>query len=175
MKKMLILLLTAAFALSLAACGGKDLPAQTDTPAQETTDTPAAGTDNTQIPNPFTELASKEEAETLVGFDLRTPDLSGGDAVYRVDKDGKLIELLYTSGEDELRFRKAEGTGDISGDYNDYPTVVTTEVDGSSVTMKGENETFFLAIWENDGYTYSVYTSAGVNSDTMNVLVSSVS
>ena len=110
-----------------------------------------------------------------MGFDLRTPELSGGDAVYRVNKDGKLIELLYTSGEDELRFRKAEGTGDISGDYNDYPTVVTTEVDGSSVTMKGENETFFLAIWENDGYTYSVYTSAGVNSDTMNVLVSSVS
>lgn len=67
---------------------------------------PAIGTDTQQIPNPWTDYASLDEAEAAAGFDLAIPDAVDGcsEKQFRaMDADGdKMIEVIYASGEDEI-------------------------------------------------------------------------
>ena len=73
------LLLAVLMILSLAACGSK-APAQDstkDTQQTEAEDTVIGG-ENAQIPNPWTEYASIEDAEAAVGFDVTLPELPDG-------------------------------------------------------------------------------------------------
>ena len=63
-----------------------------------------------------------------------------------------MIQAFYGEDGNDMLIRKAMGNEDVSGDYNEYAQVET--VDG--VTLKGENDVFSLAIWEKDGYTYSI-------------------
>ena len=119
MKKVFAFALTAAVLLSLAACSTAAKTDRADeTPAAEQTQT-----DNTQIPNPWTEYASLDEAENAAGFDCTIPDAIDGcsETSFRVlDSDGETrLEVIYADGETEIaRVRKAPGTEDISGDYN---------------------------------------------------------
>jgi len=69
---------------------------------------------------------------------------------------GDMAEIQYTGGSDELRYRKSQGTEDNSGDYNVYDREETAEVAGNSVTLKGGDEGFTLAIWTDGTYAYSI-------------------
>ena len=62
-----------------------------------------------------------------------------------------MIQAFYGEDGSDMLIRKAVGTKDCSGDYNVYAQEVTVD----DVTLKGENDTFSLAVWERDGYTYS--------------------
>ena len=66
------------------------------------------------------------------------------------------------------------GSEDISGDYNVYTQVKTADVNGTAVTMKGENGLVHLAIWTGGGYTYSISARAGMSEADMTALVRSV-
>lgn len=86
--------------------------------------------------------ASLDEAEAAAGFDLAIPDAVDGCSekqVRAMDADGdKMIEVIYTSGEDEIaRIRKAPGAEDISGDYNAYAEQTELTSGDAAVTMKG--------------------------------------
>ena len=85
-----------------------------------------------------------------------------------------MIQVFYGNDENEICVRKEAGSGDISGDYNQYAQAKTVEVNGSSVTMKGENGLFMVAIWESSGYTYSVTSGAGMSTAAMTALIRSV-
>lgn len=92
MKKYLALVLSACMLLAFAACARQPQP--------------AIGTDTQQIPNPWTDYASLDEAEAAAGFDLAIPDAVDGcsEKQFRaLDADGdKMIEVIYASGEDEI-------------------------------------------------------------------------
>ena len=73
--------------------------------------------------------------------------------------NNSLIHITYYDSEadgNRVVLRKAAGVDDISGDYNEYPTVSTVDYNGVNVTMRGENDTFSGAIWTVDGASYSV-------------------
>ena len=129
-----------------------------------------------QRPNPFVEYETLAQAAQAAGFELATPDtVNGSDSrVFRaIERD--LLEVICRRGEDEAaRIRKAPGGEDISGDYNVYDQVSTVDVDGLSVTMKGENNLVQLAIWTSGGYTYAVSVAGGISSSDMTALVSAV-
>ncbi len=100
MKKYLALVLSACVLLAFAACARQPQP--------------AISTDTQQIPNPWTDYASLDEAEAAAGFDLAIPDAVDGcsEKQFRaMDADGdKMIEVIYASGENEIaRIRKAPG------------------------------------------------------------------
>ena len=111
MKKVFAFVLTAAMLLSLAACSTAAKTDRTDeTPAAEQTET-----DNTQIPNPWTDHASLDEAEKAAGFDCTIPDEIDGcsEKTFRVmNADGEtMLEVIYADGETEIaRVRKAQTT-----------------------------------------------------------------
>lgn len=185
-----------ALALPLAACGSDK--AVDDTTGQE------AIMDTTQMANPFTECNTLEEAAAAAGFSIEVPDVieTYSNRTIRVmansasgSTDGNLIEVIYypasveagqatsasssenasLSESDEIRVRKMAGSGDPSGDYNEYSTS-TLDVDGTTVTLKSANGTVALITWERDGFSYSVgaYTEGGLFTDTIPYLVGAV-
>ena len=174
MKKVFAFVLTAAVLLSLAACSTAAKTDRADeTPAAEQTQT-----DNTQIPNPWTDYDSLDEAIAAAGFDCTIPDTIGGcsEKAFRVlDADGEtMLEVIYADGETEIaRVCKAPGTEDISGDYNAYDAQ-DVAVGDVTVTMKSADGLVKLAIWQDGGYTYAVSVEAGLSTDAMAELVSQI-
>lgn len=65
--------------------------------------------------------------------------------------EGSVIQAVYGTADAGMVIRK----GDISGDHTRYAQQQTL----GSVTLKGENGRFSLALWDRDGYTYSVRVS----------------
>ncbi len=125
-----------------------------------------------QIPNPFTSHATLSEAAKAAGFDLTVPEKVNGSPRQNIQTmDGGMIQVFYGDEENQICIRKAPGNEDISGDYNSYAQVTNVDIDGTSVTMKGENNTLHLAIWTSGEYTYSISARAGMSRTDMSALV----
>lgn len=162
MKKLFAVILMLLTILSLAACGSST---DSDEP------------DIIGMPNPFTDFNTLAEAEKQTGFYITLPDAIGSsnNKIYRAMND-EMLEVIYVNGEDETgRIRKARGSEDISGDYNEYAETETVSVGGIDVLLKGDAGLVKLAVWTNDGYAYSVSSEAGMTADEMMALVSAVS
>ena len=163
-KTVTSIICTLILTLALAACGaGNGRTADKE------------NGENVQIPAPWTDYNSVEEAEAQAGFDITAPERIGNYEFdfARVFDDG-MLELIYTgTGGDSVSVRKAEGKGDISGDYNEYAESDVLEAGGVTVTAKGNGEGISLALWEADGYTYSM--SAGETALTESDVVEAVS
>ena len=157
MKKTICVLLCILALLSLSACGNK-----VETEPEE------GG--NMQIPNPFVDCASLDEAAGLAGFDIAVPGKFDGypNVVYQAIKD-ELIQVLYFDGDPEaetssmVMVRKGTGEGDISGDYNEYPEDETVKMHGVDVTLKGENGLVFCATWTWNGYAFAINADRGLS------------
>ena len=161
MKRLFAVIMMLLTVLSLAACGGST---DSDEP------------DVIGMPNPFTDFDTLAEAEKQTGLDITLPDAIGSSdkRIYRAMND-EMLEVIYVNGEDETgRIRKARGSEDISGDYNEYAETETVSVGGLDVLLKGDAGLVKLAVWTNDGYTYSVSAEAGLTADEMTALVSAV-
>lgn len=161
MKRLFAVIMMLLTILSLAACGSTD----SDEP------------DIIGMPNPFTDFDTLAEAEKQTGFYITLPDAIGSSdkRIYRAMND-EMLEVVYVNGEDETgRVRKARGSEDISGDYNEYAETETVSVGGIDVLLKGDAGLVKLAVWTNDGYAYSVSSEAGMTADEMMALVSAVS
>ena len=74
---------------------------------------------------------------------------------------------------EEVLFRKAKGTDDISGDYNVYTDVKEIAVNETAVTLKGKNGQYSLAIWQQDGFTYSLSYEPGGREDAFVMMIQS--
>lgn len=155
--------LCAALALSATACT-----------ARKTTEVPSSS-ESVQIPNPWVDCKTIEDAQKLAGFDFQLPETPAGytiDHISAIEND--IIQVIYRNGDKEICIRKAAGVDDASGDYNTYDTAVTKDVDGVSVTLKGNNSEFKLAIWAYEEYAYSVSSSEALSEDAMTELAESV-
>lgn len=125
----------------------------------------ASDGETVQIPNPLIEYDALADAEAAAGFDFAVPDEIDGNVPtsYIVINGSGIIEVIY--GDNTISLRKAAGSGDISGDYNSY-TEVGAGVDDISVTLRENDEKVISAIWENDGYTYALYSADGISENT---------
>lgn len=131
--------------------------------------------ENVQIPNPFADCKTLDEAREISGFAMTVPDTIDGYAervICAVKND--LVEVIYQSGDDEIRIRKASGSEDISGDYNAYAEKNTVTVGGLQVTMKGADGKVSVATWTNSSYTFSISVSRGMTSDSVAKLIQAV-
>ena len=87
---------------------------------------------------------------------------------------GELAEISYSVSGNRYYYRVSPGSGDNSGNYNDYPTVETAELEGVSVTFKGEGGACRLALWEANGFACSLACDQGVPQQDLEALVRSV-
>ena len=111
-----------------------------------------------QIANPFSEYATLEEAEEAVEFDFMIPNKIGqAEAKQFRTVNSIMIEVCYLDKETEtVRVRKALGSDDVSGDYTEYSTVKEVNAGKRIIAIKGNENVFKSAIWNEDGHTYSI-------------------
>lgn len=111
MKRMIIFALSAIVVLSMAAWGA---------PIKNVENNKQSTSENIQIPNPWKEASSMDEAQNEVGFDIAVPESIDvyTEKVIRTNTDTSIVEVIFRNEDNELCFRKGTGDGDISGDYN---------------------------------------------------------
>ena len=153
--KHLLAALCALCLLPLAACGAKSA--------------------STGLANPFVDYGTLAEAEEAAGFRLSAPErIDGFDAPAVQLMSGKMLQLIYKSGDQRLIVRKAAGKDDISGDYNSYAETKTVRVNGADVTLKGAEGKFRTAVWCAKGFSYAVLSDAPLAADILTELIAEI-
>lgn len=86
---------------------------------------------------------------------------------------GELAQIRYDGADASVMLRKSRGSEDISGDYNVYSCQTELDIGGVSVTLKGEGESYSLAVWQADGFSYSLSAAPGLDAQSLAALVRS--
>lgn len=152
-RKVTLIILCVVVMLTMAACS-KETETSPDT------------TNNAEIANPIVEHAALEEAIETAGFDFAVPDTIdgyGSRKIMTIDK--KTIQVVYSGEKERLTVRKAEGNGDISGDYNVYSENNVISVDGIEITLKGNEGEANTAVWADNGYSFSITSEDAMSRD----------
>lgn len=113
----------------------------------------------------ITECASAEELSEKLGFpvsDLKYLPFEGYEAEYSL-YFGEFAQIDYINGSEIVSYRKIKGDEDISGDYNVYDDVKEITAGGISVTVKGNGGIYYIAVWQKDGYSYSISDYSGLS------------
>lgn len=173
MKKFIVCVVCFVLALSMAACGGKEPVIGGDPaswgPGNQATETGENG--NIQIPNPWQECSSLEEAGKIAGFSFTAPEqVDGFSEKYIAAVESDVAEVIFRNGENDenqVSFRKGVGSEDISGDYNQYSSVETQQIDGKDVTVKRSDGMIYTVTWTQDGYTYAISARMGMTEEQM--------
>lgn len=87
---------------------------------------------------------------------------------------GDMAEITYTGADDEAVFRKAEGTDDVSGDYNAYAEETSVAMGAYTVRLKGESGKYTLATWNDGTYSYSLQLTNGQTQDVWQAMIESM-
>ena len=92
------------------------------------------------------------------------PDSVDGypDVTIAVLESEQLTEVKYSSGNARLCLRKAPGSDDISGDFNQYAESNAVDVDGRSVTLQATTARFSLP----PGWTGTIPTPSAFTAKT---------
>ena len=148
-RNIIALVLCLAAALALVGCGS----AETAKPAEE-------------------EIVGAADIEMTVPDDI----LGSKPTVFLTWYERAYIDAVYTDadGNNTARVRKAAGSDDISGDYNDYTEVNTETIGGNTVTVKGEDGRIMVATWTDGEYSYCISADAGLTVDELAALIAEV-
>lgn len=146
---------------ALAAClavllvGAMALPKFISSPTPEESET--------TIANGMVEVASKEELSEAVGFPVKSAQSLPffPQSIYYISYWGEMAQIDYANGGSTACFRQSLGEEDNSGDWSEYPAQKSLTVNGCAVTLKGEADSYTLAIWQDGTYSYSLSLSAG--------------
>ena len=125
------------------------------------------------LPSGPAEVSSAEELSRLAGFqmsDLEELPFTPEQITYSMF--GEVAQIDYRSGEERLSFRKGPGTEDISGDYTSYEQKMSVEIDGVSVTFRGNDGRFYLATWSEENFSFSLSCTMGLTQIEWEPLVS---
>lgn len=111
-----------------------------------------------QIPNPIVETDDIRTLKESVSFPLKVPTVvpEGNEVIDTSVIGGTLAQITYSNGSNKITYRMAEGTDDISGEYNTYDKLREITVDGQNVLLKGNNDGYQVATWTDGTYTYSI-------------------
>lgn len=177
MEKFIAVILSFVMALVLVACSGNaaKVVATADTTAHE--ENVNLG-ENVQIPNPWQECGSLEEAGKLAGFPFTAPEtVDGYTERYIAAIENDIAQVIFSNGDEDdsrLFFRKGLGGDDISGDYNTYDVTEEQTIDGHTVLCKGNDGLIYTATWMDGTYSYAVMCDAGMSAEQLSVWVESL-
>ncbi len=168
--------------LSVAACimmllvGGLTVPKllnRGNAPQNE-----AGGEVGAMVGNGMVEVDSLAELSQSIGFSVLEIKNIPFEVTSTVYTNGwnEFAQVEYQGGsqEEAVLFRKARGTDDISGDYNVYSDVKEITVNEVSVTLKGDEGQYKLAIWQQDGFAYSLSYEPDGSEDVFVEMIQSV-
>ena len=134
------------------------------------------GEENLSYGNPITEASSISELESLVGFSIsEIPSLAeSAQEITYCAYDNELAEIQYSLGTQTVSYRKAPKADDISGIYTAYGHTDEITFGSVSVTVKGDDDTFQLALWTDGDYSYSLYFETAITQNEMERLLDEI-
>ena len=119
-----------------------------------------------QVLPPFRQVDSLDALSEAVGFPVTEVSKLPFDPVsttYTAYDEGT-AEITYTGPNDQTAtYRQSLGTADNSGDYTLYED--TQVIPENNATLKGQDQSYTLALWTDDTYTYSLNLSTGLSAD----------
>lgn len=127
-----------------------------------------------EMANPFIDCETIEDAQGIAGFLIDVPeDLKewGYEDSWIQAVDDYLIQVCYLNKDEQILVRKGKGEADVSGDYNTYSYTETIELNGLEIERKGDGNTFNLATWTSGGYSYSIYSTIGMEPTELDTLI----
>ena len=159
--------------LTVVACGKKEEV------TEEVTEASTTQTQDYGVPNPYEIVDTLDEAAKIAGFSLETPtEYADYKSIVIQAIADDMIEVIYFDAEkthEGLRIRKAVGTDDISGDYNEYKEENVVKVGELEVTEKGNDGNISVASWTDGTYSYSINVDeALLNADDIAKLVETI-
>lgn len=130
-------------------------------------------TDAVQIPNPIVEYDNINEASKVLGFQPITP--SYVPQGFKLESTSlisdEILQLVYTDKDgNEICYRTAKGSDDISGDYNTYSIKKETEINKVKISLRGKDK-INGAVWNNNGFTYSVSADKALDETEMTKII----
>lgn len=113
------------------------------------------------------ECGSAEELAQSIGFEFSDPASLPFDveSAEYTNLFNRIAEANYIGGDMTACYRKSIGTEDNSGDFNEYPDVVTEEINCRSVTLMGTDGKYVLAVWTDGEYAFSLRLSNGLSAE----------
>lgn len=129
----------------------------------------------TQIPNPFTEYETIDEALKAVNFNALYP--TNAPEGYEVSDifvmSGEMLQIVYKNADNEIMYRTQKGTGDISGDCNTFKSTQALKVGDITASVR-TSDNGMSVIWTSNGLTYSVYSDKALTNESISSIISSV-
>lgn len=151
---------------SLVACGGSG-SGEAATGEKEEAET-------TNVANPFVDCESAYEASQIAGLEVTFPEsVPGYSERFYQAIEGELVQCFYSEGESKVLIRKAvdDGSGDISGDYNEYGKTSKVSVGDVEVTERGDDGLVYVAIWTRGEYAFAIDADEGLAPEVIEQLV----
>lgn len=180
MKRLISLVFCAIMALLLLVACDIQKPVSSNAPqADQQNQLGGQSIGGAQIPNPFVDCKTLDEAQTLAGFDIILPEKMPegySQSAIRAVKN-TMIEIIYKNGDEEIRIRKGTGSEDISGAYNEFEESGMVTVGSLQVMMKGSGGKINVASWFDGGHAFSVtinLVGEGIDKTVVSEIVSSV-
>lgn len=124
-------------------------------------------------PPPVLAQPGAEEADSplelagLVGFEIAesfTLPFEANDIEY-LAYGNDLAQVTYTGADQAATFRQSPEKQDNSGDYNYYSDVIEVLIDDRTITLKGNDGGYILALWVDGNYSYSLRLSQEVSKE----------
>ena len=84
-------------------------------------------------------------------------------------------EIDYTGDSQSISYRKAKGTEDISGDWNEYSNERHLTVNNLDILLKGNSEKYTLAVWTDGTYSYALSFEQEATEEEITAIISSMS
>lgn len=129
----------------------------------------------TQIPNPFTEYKTIDEALKAVNFNALYPvNVPEGYEVSDIFvMSGEMLQIVYKNADNEIMYRTQKGTEDISGDYNTFKSTQALKVGDITASVR-TSDNGMSVIWTSNGLTYSVYSDKALTNENISSIISSI-
>ena len=128
--------------------------------------------ENVTISSPYSDTMTLEEAKNTVGFTFEEiPKIENTTTeVYVVMNE--IVEVQYYQENSKvLNLRKQKGLEDCSGIYETFSTSKEIEVSNNIITIKGNNNTYNLASWNDGTYSYSIYSENGISEELITIYI----
>lgn len=129
-----------------------------------------------QVVPDIVEYTSKSNLSYDVGFEVKDVQNIPFDVeeIKYISYWRELAEVIYSGKNNTLIFRMSVGGNDISGDHNVYEEVKSYSVDSYSVTLKGSNGLYNLAIWSDGEFSYALQLKAALSATDLSYIIQSI-
>ena len=116
------------------------------------------------MPNPIKDFDTIEEAQKSLSFDTKVPE-NVPRKIQGCSFETIQIKFTgsYNDGKNEITYRTAQGTEDITGDYNKYAYTKKLKINGADVTIKGNGTKVYNVLCTKNDVTYSIFARQGIS------------